>query len=153
MMNAMARPLRHTDVPISFLAKVLRLPRTHQVVRYAWELERVNLRWDEEAIPCIYAILDTRDADIYIGQTKDVYARKCWHDSRLRRQKHSNCLLQDACPGGIDNRRWRFLVLEEVHEGKWRRLEREYWWHNHVPSCINVQNDRMTREFWALGCW
>jgi hypothetical protein len=125
----------------------LHLPRRHSVPRDAWELQRLDVRWDDEPIPGIYAIIDTLEGDVYIGQTKNLYARKRWHDSQLRRQRHPNYLLRDACAGGIDDRRWRFLVLEEVHEGEWYRLQRERWWHSHVRSCINVENDRRTAEF------
>ena len=151
MSIAKDRRHRHCDVPMAFLAKVLRLSRTHPVVRYAWELQRLGVRWDDGPIPVIYALIDTRDPDIYFGQTNNAYARKRWHDSELRRQTHPNYLLRDACPNGIDDRRWRFIVLEEVHGGAWQRLERECWWINHVPTCINVQNDRLTREFRALS--
>jgi hypothetical protein len=120
------------------------------VVRYVWELHRLNVRWDDEPIPGIYAILDTRDGDIYIGQTKNLYARKRWHDSQLRRHTHPNYFLQDVCADGIDDRRWRFLVLEEVHEGGWRRLERERCWHDHLPSCVNRENDKQTAEIRAF---
>jgi len=129
---------------------VLQLPRRHLVLRQIWELQRLDVRWDDEPIPGIYAIIDTRDSDVYIGQTNNFYARKRWHDSQLRRQTHPNYLLRDACPDGIDDRRWRFLVLEEVSEGEWRRRERERWWHNHVRTCINVENDRRTADFRAL---
>jgi hypothetical protein len=131
---------------------MLRLPRAHPVVRGAWELEKVGVQW-YEPISGIYGILDTVEPDIYIGETSHFYQRKMRHDLLLRRQTHPNCLFRDACPDGIDNRRWRFLVLEELHQGKSHRLEREHWWHRHLPSCINVLNAQMTRDFRALAGW
>ena|SRR5438876_784927 len=144
--RSLSRRHRNNEVPIAFLAKALRLPRTHPVVNYAWELDRYDLRWDEAPITGVYAILDSRDGDIYFGQTNNVYKRKSSHDSQLRRGTHRNYVLQDACPGGIDNRRWRFLVLEDTIQSQRHRLERECWWQNHVPSCINVLNDLRIAE-------
>jgi hypothetical protein len=149
--RSLSRQRRNTGVPIAFLTKVLRLLRTHRVVRNAWELRRLELRWDEEPIRGTYAILDACDGDIYIRKTDNFFSRKCGHNSLLRRDEHPNRFLQDACPDGIDNRRWRFLVLEEImHEDEWHLRERELWWQNHVPSCINRQNDQRTAEFRAF---
>jgi hypothetical protein len=141
---------RASDVPVRVLMKALRVPASHAAMRDAFDLDRCGLRWDDDPLSVIYAILDTRDGDVYFGHTENAYRRRWSHDVRLRRQTHCNYLLRDACPYGIDGRRWRFLVLEEVPEGLARRLARERWWIEHVPDCINARNDQMTREFRAF---
>ncbi len=140
------RKHRNNDIPVSLLAKALRVSRNHPVVDYAWEPHTdPALRWDDEPIPGIYAILDTIYASVYFGETGHLYRRRQDHDRNLRRGTHSNFMLMDACTG-IDNERWRFLVLEDSCYSEWRRLERERWWISNVPDCINALHESLIQE-------
>jgi hypothetical protein len=90
----------------------------------------------------IYAIVDTSDWWMRIGFSKDIW-RRCYvdHNRALRRDSHPCLALQNDCTG-IDGRRWRVLVLEEVRQS-WRLGDRERWWRAHV------QNEFERDEHWT----
>ena len=138
----------NTDVPVALLVRILRVPRQHPSVREAWELQKVGLRWDEEPIPAIYPIIDLKECDVYFGETSNAYRRKRAHNAQLRSQTHHNGLLQNAC-GGIDDQRWRLVVLQECSSRR-QRLRAQAAWIAHVPTCINALNDKMARDFRAV---
>ena len=51
---------------------------------------------DKNKIYCIYCILNTTNHKRYIGQTTNFNSRRNQHISKLRKNKHSNYLLQES---------------------------------------------------------
>jgi hypothetical protein len=101
-------------------------------------------------IQAVYCILDTGGDDepynagwIYVGSSDDCHRRKREHDRDLRRGRHHCKFLQD-CSRGIDGKRWRFIVLEEV-EDFFALRQREAWWRSRAVKCFDVE-DRVIRE-------
>ena len=58
----------------------------------------------------IYKITNQLNGKIYVGQSKNVYARKVEHFAALRRNKHPNQLMQKDW--NKSNRGFRFDVIE-----------------------------------------
>jgi hypothetical protein len=118
----------------------------------------VPMLWLKRGIPWsgfppiqgVYCILDTGGDEepcnagwMYVGSSEDCYHRYLKHDSDLRRGCHHCGLLQGCCTG-IDDNRWRFVVLEEV-DYKLLLLERERFWLQRTVQCFN-REDRILRS-------
>lgn len=58
----------------------------------------------------IYKITNTITGKVYVGQSQNVYERKCEHFVALRHNKHENKLMQHDW--NINNRGFRFDVIE-----------------------------------------
>lgn len=117
--------LRHTASNVVLVRRLRWLPR----------VPRIHVQG-------VYAIVDTNDWWMRVGQSGDVW-RRCHveHHGKLRRYSHPCLELQNDC-SGIDGSRWRVLLLEDVQRGGNLRM-RERWWRSHVKS------DFEHEEHWA----
>lgn len=108
-----------------------------------------------ELISGVYQILNLVNGKRYIGSSKDILKRKGEHYNLLRRGKHENNHLQNACNKfGIEN--LSFCILEECEGSKEILLIREQHYldvfkpeYNLNPlahSCLGVKHTEETRR-------
>ena len=80
---------------------------------------------DKNKIYCIYCILNTTNHKRYIGQTTNFNSRRNQHISKLRKNKHSNYLLQESW-NKCGEASFKFIILKECDKCDLDRLEEYY---------------------------
>lgn len=72
---------------------------------------QVDFRGNPKSNGCgVYAIINAYNLTVYVGCTRNLKKRAQTHKELLKRGKHYNKILQEACKSGIT----RFVVLEEL---------------------------------------
>ena len=79
----------------------------------------------------IYKITNQVNGKVYVGQSNDIYIRRCCHKSELRKNRHHNIHLQGAWNKyGEEN--FIFETIEECNEDELDK--REIYWINYYKS-------------------
>lgn len=94
----------------------------------------------------IYAILNTANSFIYIGQTRQRFVKRFWHHQwKLRNGTHDNCHLQNAWNlYGEDS--FEFFIVESVDDNNsLNHLEEKYiQFYRENNRCYNIQDGGQT---------
>lgn len=86
---------------------------------------------NEDTVYYIYLITNTINSKVYVGQTKNLYARKSRHWLEGRKPDSKNHLHRSMHEHGVEN--FRFEIIEECSVKNVD--DRERYWISHYRSC------------------
>lgn len=90
--------------------------------------------WKKGKVSGVYKIFCFKNGKIYIGQSVDVEKRFKDHKYNLRKNKHTNPILQHAW-NFYEEKDFEFSIVEECEKNKQFLNEREQYWMDHYKVC------------------